>query len=465
MKYQEFEKGLRKKFQNASEQVDTKALLVNLHAAKPKKERKIILWCFLSFCVITLGYSGVNYFTTPTNETLAENHSVSTSKNRISEAVELPFSKNTSSDISISDLKKETPEEQIKLSIAQNLKQEPIENRKNNNKLYSHNKISTSFTPSTSNSKEIQIKESLSDNLGKMSVQTKNLDEAVLQEATLANDRSFAKLELLPLHGKDLDHSKDFNPNFVICPTFKKPRWALDLIPEIGIIRPFKNLSNNSSEASPIFTMRSDDENTLEAIQAGLYLRARAIQKPLYIKAGISYTRISERMKLNTTWIERDTTVGIISITQSQNGDTITTIMGDIITETEHFRTSSDHYYLHLIDLPVALGYNKSLGNSWRLGLEAGVQFNLAFQSSGKLLEGSGENSFTKLPAEGRFRTRLGISYFGGLTLEKTLSPRTAFYVTPRIRFFNNTFSDENYSINQNYFFAGIHTGFVYTIK
>ena len=43
-------------------------------------------------------------------------------------------------------------------------------------------------------------------------------------------------------------------------------------------------------------------------------------------------------MNLEYSYIKRDTTQGIISITVSQTGDTITTIYGDIITGVQGYR-------------------------------------------------------------------------------------------------------------------------------
>ena len=278
----------------------------------------------------------------------------------------------------------------------------------------------------------------------------------------------FARTDVFydPLQSRSLQlESASILPDFVVCPSFRKPRWALEVLPEIGIVLPLKNLSNNSAESNDIFDMRLADENSLEGLSAGLYARVRPVKKHIYLKLGVSYTRISERMNLSTSWIEQDTSVGIISITQSQSGDTITTIYGDIITETEHFRTSSDHYFLHMLDVPLAIGYARPMGAGWRLGFEGGVHFNLAFQSKGKLLEGSGEDSFTQLPAEGRFRPRLSLSYYWGLTLEKQLTARSAVYISPRLRYFAGSFTPESYEIRQTYALGGLYAGYIYTIR
>ena len=293
---------------------------------------------------------------------------------------------------------------------------------------------------------------------------TENLNTASATQNAVVNSRTIPEptdIETLATLIEKTEAVEFANP--VLCPTFKKKRWVIDLMPEMGLILPIKNLSNNISEPNAIFDMRDLDEHSLEGIQMALYGRVRAAQYPFYLKAGISYTRVSERMNLDTRWVEQDTTIGIISITQSQNGDTITTIMGDIITETEYFRTSKDHYYLHMFDLPVSIGYSASLGNGWRLGLEGGAQFNIAFSSTGKILEGTGVDSYTVLPASGRFRSRLNVSYFGGITLEKTIGPRSAVYITPRFRYFTNQFTADTYSINQMYQFAGLHGGYIYS--
>ena len=460
MKYQDFEKGLKGKLQNATEHVDVDALILNIHAVKPRKNRKIIFWLFLFTSTLALGFSGLHYIEnqkTSLNKVPLQNLASDTQNSKIDNT------KKSDSSIPVDQSMAETQKNNLQsknissLYVAEKSNQEKVKpifkNEKNTASKPREEKISTHQAVDVMNADQ------------ETPLYAPRSPAPSISKSDITSKTRLSTLTTLPLLNAPLESRGLIYSDPIVCPTFKKPRWALDLIPEIGIILPFKNLSNNSVETNPVFAMRSAEERTLEGLQAALYLRIRPVQKPIYLKFGVSYTRISEQMKLNTTWIERDTSVGIISITQSQSGDTITTIYGDIVTETENFRKSSDHYYLHLVDLPISLGYNKSLGNGWRLGAEAGVQVNLSFRSSGKLLEGSGENSFTNLPADGRFRARLGLSYFGGITLEKTLSPRTAFYITPRMRLFNSTFTPDSYDIRQQYTFAGLHAGFVYTIR
>ena len=120
----------------------------------------------------------------------------------------------------------------------------------------------------------------------------------------------------------------------IVCPTFSNNgKLYLEIIPEVGVFLPIKKLENKSTEVNNVFNQRNSGEKSLEGINAGLYLKLSKEKSPFYIKAGLSWSRLSEKMPLTYSYTRKDTTQGIISVTVSQTGDTITYIYGDIIQE------------------------------------------------------------------------------------------------------------------------------------
>ena len=119
----------------------------------------------------------------------------------------------------------------------------------------------------------------------------------------------------------------------VKCPSFKtKKPIRFSLIPEIGYFYPLTTFGSRNPVTSEVLDIRKQNETTLEGIQAALYGKVGWKAIPWYFKTGLNYGRITRRMDLDLSFVRKDTTIGIISITESQNGDTLTVIRGPIIT-------------------------------------------------------------------------------------------------------------------------------------
>jgi len=248
----------------------------------------------------------------------------------------------------------------------------------------------------------------------------------------------------------------------VVCPTFSsRHKWYIELIPEIGYFRPLKTLENTTGEQNSVFDLRNKNEKTLEGIQAALYLQLRKQKSPLYLKAGLSYARLTEKMQLDYSYTKLDTSRGIISVTVSQTGDTVTTIIGDIVTEKTLSGKKVAHHSFSLYDIPIAIGYEKKMG-PWSFGIEGGVMLNLSMQASGSTLVS--DTSFVSVDASpNQYRTNVGLSYFGGLNVGRDFHRIGRIYLAARARFIPATFTTDAQRFRQSYNFAGLHLGYVYT--
>jgi hypothetical protein len=248
----------------------------------------------------------------------------------------------------------------------------------------------------------------------------------------------------------------------VVCPTFhKKGRFAVDIIPEIGYFRPFKKLEYEGNEPNNIYTLRNQNESTLEGLNAGIYFRLSNDKLPVFFQAGTSFSRMTEKMPLDYAYTKRDTTRGIISITQSQSGDTVTVIYGDIIQENKISGRKTSHHHFTMIDLPLSVGFEKSFGD-WSGGLEGGVVINLALKAGGQIL--ASDTSFTAIdqPVEA-YKNRLGISYFGGLFVTRNFNRFGKFYIALRARYIPDSFSSDYNRIRQSYHILGLNAGYIYS--
>ena len=484
MQYQDFEKRLPGVFANNSEPVDMAALLAGIHDEQSPKKAIGWKWGILFGLCVVLGLAGLNYV-------IKQNHSeqldvyesqmlkaAETATGSASQgdtplqsersiATDVHTSEESNAAASDSDSAANSPLGATRTATVT----KPSQESSQESSLPDHSSAQlNASSPSTAayyaqSSKEQQATFNspavVSSRAVSTAAQSTKLPTTALQSRKLL---SVVTLSTPASTGMDLAAIAAQMPQkgYVDCPSFsERTEWHFDIIPELGVIAPLKSLSPRGDITSEAYDMRTQDETPLEGLQAALYGRLRVGAAPYYLKAGASYTRISERMRLDINYVERDTSIGIISITESQNGDTLTVVRGEIITETEFSRKSTDHYYLHMIDIPVAVGYSSPLGGGWRLGGEVGAQFNIGLSSRGKLLESS--DTYTALPATGRFAPSLGVSFFAGVMLEKAVGRRSSIYLSPRFRYFPSSFTPESYNINQEYQFVGLHAGYIYS--
>ncbi len=245
------------------------------------------------------------------------------------------------------------------------------------------------------------------------------------------------------------------------CPSFgSSTPWHIALLAEVGVMKPMKELQSVNGDTAGAFDLRNNNENSKEAIQIGLYTKVSKGKSPFYLRAGAAYTRIAEQMNEKYNYTERDTTKGIISITTSASGDTITAIYGDIVTEKTFSGNSRRHYFVQLWDIPVAIGYEWQLGNSFYFGGEAGAQINISTGGSGLILRDI--NEYTEFSETVTNKTKVGMSYFGGLHIGKHISPRSSVQLSARMRYYPDHFSSVDPNIQQRYSLAGVHAGYVW---
>ena len=248
------------------------------------------------------------------------------------------------------------------------------------------------------------------------------------------------------------------------CPSFdQRSKFLFYIIPEIGVFKPLRNLGFSGGEPSEVYNLRRDGERSLEGIQAALYGRVALRNSGIYLQSGIYYSRQSERMNLEYNFTQLDTVQGIISITQSPTGDTLTVIYGDIIRETNVRGQTVAHHYFQTFDIPIALGYERALGDSgFNFGVEAGIMLNLSLASSGRVLTSPRE--FTDVDDLNAYKSGVGMSYYAGANISKVFGPGRL-YLAARYRHLPATFTEPNIRISQSYNHLGLHLGYIIPIK
>ena len=242
------------------------------------------------------------------------------------------------------------------------------------------------------------------------------------------------------------------------CPDFGGKKWFMAVVPEIGYEHNMKQLGTDAEELSDLVDLRNENEQVLEGYQFGLYLMGQHTSG-LYVKGGVTYSKFTERLRLNRTYTEMDTTIGIVSVTKSQNCDTLTTIYGDIITTTEVSENRSIHYSFSSIDIPVAVGYGINLGRL-NLDLEGGAILNIKNKAKGKLF--TEINDFESLDNTNRFKRTLGVGFFASALVRRELRNGSAVYLGPRYEFRPTQYSTEYNPVDQKYSAVGLYAGYMH---
>lgn len=240
----------------------------------------------------------------------------------------------------------------------------------------------------------------------------------------------------------------------VECPTFQNKRKVLFFIqPEIGISSPIKSLEEKIIDNSEVTALRKENEKPLEGLHAALYAGVHLGRSPFYVKTGFAYSRLAERMDLSYNTTRMDTTFGIISVTQSQSGDTLTVIYGNIITERTVSGQKIKHYYHHLYDIPLCVGYQYPLTPRLMLGAEVGLVFNVGLRPKGEILTTPTEFAPVNPVL---YERSLGLGWRAGLDVEYALTGKISLGLNARFNGFTRSFSNEIATYNQKYLVPGI---------
>lgn len=501
MKYLDFEKHIKKELENSTESVQMDSLLASLDLGEKKPTGKGFAFWMLIPLLLLVG-SVITWQLMDTNgegnnNSVWVDNSAPTDENTIAissdEEMEIEYAKISNNKILGNDGEINTSGSNAGISANSlpstnrvdqysELKSENSIKPNLNLQTKSTENIEENFPIQTTNSTPLQNKVQNNVDLSNSYIAKKDFSsiEASNRSTSLTEDdegssNSYTKSKLsrdlmsidmlgnsVGLLDEENVDGKLFSRMKINCPSFDNAGWHMALIPEIGVFKPFKTLESGSLDESTAFKKRTESEKTLEGIELGLYGMLVRDNVPLYLKAGVSYSRISERMDLSYEYIQLDTTVGVISTTVSGNGDTITHVYGDIVTETTFKGSNRQHHYIHLFDIPISMGYTTYIAGL-DVGIEAGIKLNFMTRATGNLLVS--EKDYTNLSLNRLFKNRLGVSYFGGLMIGRNFGKFGDIYIAPRFTYFPSEFNNQDNHITQRYFNIGLNAGVVYKIN
>lgn len=250
-------------------------------------------------------------------------------------------------------------------------------------------------------------------------------------------------------------HSDENNPLIPPAPPARRKTWQFSAALQGGIAFTDRKLEPASdSTGSNLLSLREKTERPLETTQLGLLLEARH-QSGFELATGLHYTRINERFQYLGESVETDTVNGIQFLVRNLYGE-IDTIFGGVpLKRTTTFRKE---YYNHinLIEIPLLVGYRTS-GSDLSFGVRAGVFLNLKTTATGQVLD------FGSVPVNiedaGIIKTKIGLSYYLGLSASYKVTDNLEIYVSPFARVFPKSLTEDSYALRQKYRLYGLSAG------
>lgn len=244
--------------------------------------------------------------------------------------------------------------------------------------------------------------------------------------------------------------------NVVICPTDRKmrnPDWDLEIYSSPDYA--FKTVSNNT--ASQQYMNKKDSS---EKSQIGYTVGFRII-KPindhLLFKTGLQFSQINENFVYRSENEIKTTTVVTVRNIILANGNTVT-VSDTSILQQIGYKNNIVKNSFKSFDIPVLIGYQ--FGNDdLRIGINAGVIFNLSSSFNGVVLDSSlSPKPFSK-ESNNVYKNNIGMGIYTGISITKRLTYNTSIFAEPYFRYNLSNTTTPLSTFNQRFSIGGLSIG------
>lgn len=233
------------------------------------------------------------------------------------------------------------------------------------------------------------------------------------------------------------------------CAKFKKGeiRFYLDLLVSPDLT--FRQLDPKN----PVYTDYTESREATETLEYTFSTGARisAVSSfGLALRTGINYSQINEKFEYVN---ETETTTTVIT---DANGIPI-----DTFVETgARYKTTFNKY--RTLDIPVLLGYEIDFKN-FVFTVNGGAYVNLIFNQKGDFLSPQdlrpvnfSSNNPDAFPA---FKNRLGLGWYGSVSVQYQLKPRLHLLLEPHFKMYPKSVTQPQYIVDQRYLSTGLFVG------
>jgi len=158
--------------------------------------------------------------------------------------------------------------------------------------------------------------------------------------------------------------------------------------------------------------------------------------------------------------VASDSIEGIVKRVVQLNGDTVD-IIGMLPRTTTYDYEKEIYNRYKMIDVPFIVGFEGGM-EKWSLGIQAGIFVNLALKTSGQVRNSTTEDLNIGTNQSDIFKSKVGLSYYGGIYIRRALSPNLDITIAPHGRFFAQDFNVDSYELKQRYSLIGVQAGLSY---
>lgn len=225
-----------------------------------------------------------------------------------------------------------------------------------------------------------------------------------------------------------------------------------------------KVLQPNGGESQGYLNIRNQTERAMYSYSVG----ARFGYNLSYrwnLHTGFNYSQINEKFEYTDPESNQTRLITIKDYVYA-NGKIVDSIITEeivVVPGTEKLRVYNT---FRSFDIPIIARFTLLANKHLSLSATAGVYLNLGFSQRGMII---GDNSnapidFTsgKENAEVIFKTQLGVSAYGGVSLAYHLTSNIDFVLEPHVRFQTESMTVGDYALKQNFNTFGVATGLRY---
>ena len=285
-------------------------------------------------------------------------------------------------------------------------------------------------------------------------------------EASTVNSNRFSLHNnfLSPEMVNAVTHTRSF-PNTYRCPGtgtgIFNTDWQLEVYASPDLA--FRSVQNIS--ASTQYMARKDSSSSMRpGFTAGIRI-VKPLSDQLLLKTGIQYTQMNEKFAYRTENEIRTTTVVTTRQIIRSPGDTV--LVSDTSTLQQiGYKTNTIRNRYRSIDIPLTVGYQFGTeDNDIRVGVNAGVIFNLSSWYEGVILDTSLAAVPVNKDAGGMYKSRLGLGLYGGISVMKRIGDNTHLFFEPYFRYNLGNMTTADASFKQRFSLGGLAVGLRFNLN
>ncbi|SKA07796.1 outer membrane beta-barrel protein [Sediminibacterium ginsengisoli] len=259
-------------------------------------------------------------------------------------------------------------------------------------------------------------------------------------------------------------HTRSF-PNTYRCPGtgtgIFNTDWQLEVYASPDMA--FRSVQNVSASAQ--YMARKDSSTSMRpGFTAGIRI-VKPLSDQFLLKTGIQYTQMNEKFTYRTENEIRTTTVVTTRQIIRAPGDTV--LVSDTSTLQQiGYRNNTIRNRFRSIDIPLTAGYQFGTeDNDIRVGINAGVIFNLSSWYEGVILDTSLAAVPVNKDAGGMYKSRLGLGLYGSISLMKRIGDNTHLFFEPYFRYNLGSMTTADASFKQRFSLGGLAVGLRFNLN